>query len=558
MSAAVQAPAASAFELPAADLRPIRWQVYISLLAFLWGILAGLAQALDRVMPTDSTLWKLFPGQQNYYQGLTAHGVVMALVFTFAFSNGFMLLVASRSLGRRPIAWLNQGSLWLMAIGTLLAAWQILANKASVLFTMYPPLMATPIYYFGLVLVVVSTWLTALNVWLMYRGWRGENRSARIPLQAFTVLATYAMWFIASLGVAVETLVLLLPWSLGLVPYTDPQLARTLFWFSGHAIVYFWLLPVYVSWYTMIPDQVRGRLFSDPLVRVVFILFLLLSIPTGFHHQFTDPGIALQFKNVHYIMTMAVFFPSMITAFTVMAALEDGGRRAGGRGLFGWIRKLPWGDPSVSAQLLAMLGFMLGGISGLINASYNLNLVVHNTAWIPGHFHLTVGTAVALSVMAICYWLIPHMTGRGLMGRRLAVLQGWLWFLGVLVFSRGQMAGGLAGLPRRMNVSLMRYGLDIEAWQTSGLLTALGGTVMFISGLLFFVVIAWTLWKGPRDAAVDMPVARVFTHGAESGWPMLDRWPVWVGAAVVLILIAYLPYFLSYSPNFTSPGLSPW
>ena len=80
-----------------------------------------------------------------------------------------------------------------------------------------------------------------------------------------------------------------------------------------------------------------------------------------------------------------------MTAFTVLASLETGGRARGGKGLFGWVKRLPWGDPSVTSQLLAMVLFALGGISGLMNASFNMNLVIHNTLFVPGHFHLTVG-----------------------------------------------------------------------------------------------------------------------------------------------------------------------
>ena len=64
----------------------------------------------------------------------------------------------------------------------------------------------------------------------------------------------------------------------------------------------------------------------------------------------------------------------------------------------------------MSAQLLAGILFMFGGIGGITNASYNVNLVVHNTAWIPGHFHLTVASAVTLSFFGISYWLIPYLT----------------------------------------------------------------------------------------------------------------------------------------------------
>src|SRR5690606_37207908 len=187
-------------------------------------------------------------------------------------------------------------------------------------------------------LVVVSTWIALLNMLLVVRACRRDNPGARTPLLAFMSLATYLMWFLASLPIAVEFLVFLLPWTLGLRDLIDPLLTRTLFWFTGHAIVYAWLLPAYISWYALIPRQVGGVVISDSYTRVVFILFLLLSIPTGFHHQYTDPGITNAMKAVHGVLTFGVFFPSLATAFSVMAALEIGGRRAGGTGLLGWIR----------------------------------------------------------------------------------------------------------------------------------------------------------------------------------------------------------------------------
>src|SRR5205823_5119570 len=187
-------------------------------------------------------------------------------------------------------------------------------------------------FYLGLALVVVSTWIALLNMLLTLRAWRRENAGARIPLLAFIAVVSYVMWFLASLPVAVSFLVFLLPWTLGFVPREDPLLTRTLFWFTGHAIVYAWLLPAYVSWYALIPRQVGGKLISDSYARITFILFLLLSIPTGFHHQYTDPGISERMKTMHLLLTFGVFFPSLGTAFSVMAALEIGGRARGGRG----------------------------------------------------------------------------------------------------------------------------------------------------------------------------------------------------------------------------------
>ena len=193
------------------------------------------------------------------------------------------------------------------------------------------------------------------------------------------------------------------------------------------------------------------------MARVSFLLFLTLSIPVGIHHQYADPGIHQGWKLLHAFLTFAVFFPSLLTFFNVVASLESGARARGGRGLLLWFTKLPWGDPSLAAQVLAMVLFAFGGISGLVNASYNVNLVVHNTAWVPGHFHLTVGTAVTLTFMGITYWLVPYLSGRALWNRHLALVQVWLWFIGMAIFSHALHRLGLMGMPRRTMIGSASY-----------------------------------------------------------------------------------------------------
>jgi len=160
--------------------------------------------------------------------------------------------------------------------------------------------------------------------------------------------------------------------------------------------------------------EVVAELFSEPLARMTFALFLIFSTPVGFHHQFQDPGIPAGWKLFHTFNSMIISFPSLLTAFTVVASLEVAGRLRGGTGLFGWIRALPWGNPTVSSALLAGLLFMVGGFGGSVNAAYALNSVVHNTAWIHAHFHLTVGSAVALTFMGTAYYLVPKLSGRDL------------------------------------------------------------------------------------------------------------------------------------------------
>jgi cytochrome c oxidase subunit 1 len=104
-------------------------------------------------------------------------------------------------------------------------------------------------------------------------------------------------------------------------------------------------MPAYVLWYTVLPKVAGGKLFSDSLARMVFVLFVVLSTPVGFHHQFTDPGIAAGWKLLHTVTTYGILYPSLVTAFTIIASLEVAGRMKGAKGLFDWIGRLPWREP---------------------------------------------------------------------------------------------------------------------------------------------------------------------------------------------------------------------
>lgn len=542
-----------AFTLPETQRQAVKWHVYLGFAALSVGIINGLGQALNYA---GIDILQYFPGMRTYYQGLTAHGVLNALVLTFAFTNGFLALTTARGLNRP----LSSGLLW-ASFGTLLAGvgfagYAMFSGRASVLYTFYPPLQGHWTFYFGAALLVISTWITSINLFVTLARWRSEHPGERIPLMAYISVVTYAMWDIASIGIAVEVVAFLLPWSLGLLGGADALWSRTLFWYTGHPIVYFWLLPAYVSWYAMVPKQAGGKLFSDSVTRIVFLMFLTLSIPVGFHHQYTDPGIPASMKFVHTILTFGVFFPSLITAFSIMAALEMGGRKRGGKGLLGWIPKLPWGDPALSTQLIAMLIFVLGGITGLINASFSVNQVVHNTTWVPGHFHMTVGTAVALSFMGIAYWLVPWLTDRELWGRKMAVAQGWIYGVGVLVFGRGMASAGLEGMPRRTDMLEAPY--SKASWELAGLLTGIGGTIMFIGAGLFFVVLLGTVFLGARRENQTIPFAETIHPPEASGWTLkLDRLAIWVAVTIILILIAYGPFLAYYlPPKLISPGFT--
>jgi cytochrome c oxidase subunit 1 len=545
------------YELTRAERRFVGWHILVATIALFVGSLMGPLQALEF---SGLDLYQyLKPVLQSYYQGLTLHGVLNALVYTTFFIVGFTVLTTIKGLGR-PLSHprLNWIGFWVMLVGLLMAAVPILLDQATVLYTFYPPLQASWTFYAGLTLVVVGSWIEGVGFYLTFGRWRRDNPGVRSPFIALGGVINAAMWQIATLGVAVEILTMLLPWSVGLIDATDPQLARTYFWFTGHPLVYFWLLPAYISWYGMLPKQAGGKLFSDSLARLAFWIFLLVSVPVGFHHQFVDPGIPQFWKFIHAVLTYSVFFPSMLTAFTVIASLEYAGRRNGGTGLVGWIRALPWRDPSVTSQLLAGILFMFGGIGGLTNASYNLNLIIHNTAWVPGHFHLTVASAVTLSFMGISYWMVPYLTGKRLYKPRLALVQAWTWFVGMVIFSNAMHVLGLLGAPRRTPLGSAPY--VPEAWSGHLLRTSVGGTILLVSVLIY----AWVILKtatGPKAAPEDVPevpIAESIRHPQLTP-PWLDRFRPWLVVAIVLVLVSYGPQLFDQisTMELNAPGFAP-
>jgi cytochrome c oxidase subunit I len=186
-----------------------------------------------------------------------------------------------------------------------------------------------------------------------------------------------------------------------------------------------------------------------------------------------------------------------------------------------------------------------------------MNLLVHNTAWIPGHLHLTVGTAVTLTYMGITYWLVPLLAGRGLWSRRLALVQVWTWFGGMIVFSNALHRLGLMGAPRRTMLGAAPY-VD-PAWRSVMPLVGIGGTILFASALLYFANLALTVWVSRKPAPDTVPFA-VAMSGTDHTPPILDQWRPWLVLAGVLVAVAYGPTLirLVISTPFTTPGLQVW
>ena len=488
-------------------------------------------------------------GGIEYYQGLTAHGVINALVLTTFFAVALGHALVSQELDA-PLSIFGAGlSMTLMLLGSVMAAVTIFAGKATVLYTFYPPLKAHPVFYLGLAVFIVGSWI-ALFTWIrVYLRWRKQNPGKKTPLAVVGIFATFIVWQIATLPVAFEVLVLLLPWSLGWTPGVNVVLSRTLFWFFGHPLVYFWLLPIYTLYYTMLPRLAGGKLYSDFAGRITFLALIVLSSPLGLHHQFADPGISSTWKGVHAALTLMVAVPSMLTAFTLAASLEFAARRRGGKGLFGWWEKLPYFEREnwlFSYFFCGLVIFLFGGITGIINASYSMNNAIHNTAWLPAHFHLTVGGPVFLGILGMSLFLAAGVLKKPVAPARLAVAIPYVWMAGTFIFSTGLFWGGLIGEPRRTNLGLTYLNPTSPSYKPEWWITThvgmVGGFVMGIAVLLYFVVLVRSL-AGARSellerASFEIPMSENY-H--DENIPAVRNFAPWVTAAVLLVVVAYYP-----------------
>jgi cytochrome c oxidase subunit I len=505
---------------------------WFAFMVFAFALLLGEWQMFVR-----SPLHTWITNPEWYYRSLTAHGTIMAYVMPTLVAMGLGYAISESAL-KRPLVgarWAWSGLL-LIGIGSVTALIPVSLGRASVLYTFYPPLIGSPFFYIGVVLVVVGSWIWVALMSINLHGWKRDNPGAPVPLAMFANVAGSYLWAWTSVGAALELLLQILPVALGLKATIDAGLARVFFSWTLHAIVYFWLFPTYIAYYTIVPRAIGGKLYSDTMGRIAFVLFLVVSMPIGMHHTFADPQVGSAFKFIHSAFTAVVALPTLLTVFTICASVEIAGRLRGGRGPFGWIAALPWQNPIMLAVAFSFIMLGFGGAGGLINMSYQLDSTIHNTQWITGHFHLIFGGAIVIMYFAIAYDLWPHLTGRVLPDLRLMRLQLWLWFVGMLITTFPWHYVGILGMPRRMayfdfsDAALAPQALSVT-------ISVFGGLLLVVSGLLFITILI--LGSRSRIAEAGNYRFSVAVHEPRTVPTALNGYALWIALMVGLTITNY-------------------
>jgi cytochrome c oxidase subunit I len=449
-----------------------------------------------------------------WYRLVAAHGSVMLLFWLLFFEVaglywGSTMLINSRM--RVPkLAWTVYG---MMLGGVLVASYLTLAGEATVMFTAYPPLEAHPLFYASILVFAVGV-LIAVGIFFanIVGAKRDGTHVGSLPLVTYG-LAVAAIIAVYSLGTGAVAYGMTFLQSIGVIETVDPAVYRMFFWGIGHGAQQVNLAATVAVWYALVALTVGGRTISETMSRVAFLLLLAFIHLGAVHHLLVDPGLGTSHRlmNTSYLLYLAVL-ASLIHAFCIPSAIEVAQRERGfTKGLFTWVTKGPWKEPGFSSLILSLVVFgFIAGVTGVLMSTMQLNMLIHNTLFVPGHFHSTVVSGTTLAFMGLAYYLVPILTRKNLVGVAVARLQPYVFGGGVLIFSLAMLRAGQLGVPRRVaDLGYEGTVLPVDTFvqpqaEASMWLVTIGGMIAAVGGAMFVGVMVATLLFGKTS---DRPLA---------------------------------------------------
>ncbi|MDE2782965.1 MAG: cbb3-type cytochrome c oxidase subunit I, partial [Gemmatimonadota bacterium] len=324
-----------------------------------------------------------------FYRMLTVHGMNMLIFFIIFFEMAVLYFASAVLLNCRvPAPKTGWVAFVLMVVGTLMVEWTMWTGRADVLFTSYVPLRAHPLFYLGVILFAVGALTVVGHFFAIITVARKEKAyEGSLPLVTYGALTAAAIAAVTLLHGAIIYIPTFL-WSLDLM-HVDAQVYRLIWWGLGHSSQQINVAAMVSIWYLLGALTVGAVVLNEKVSRTAFVLYVLFISMASAHHLLVDPGMGPSWKvwNTSYFMYMAVL-ASMIHGFTVPAGTELGMRLRGAvQGLFGWLKRAPWGDPGFSSLAFSIVVFgFVGGITGVTFGTEQINIIAHNTLRIPGHF----------------------------------------------------------------------------------------------------------------------------------------------------------------------------
>jgi cytochrome c oxidase subunit I len=437
-----------------------------------------------------------FITQNSYNQLFTVHGTMMIFLFVVPILAGFGNYLVPLMIGAKDMAFprLNALSYWLFLLGGLIILSSFLADggAASAGWTSYTPLSTAEfspgsgqdLWILGLHLTSLSSLAGAINFIVTIHNMRTPGMTwMRIPLFVWSIeaYAVLLLLVLPTISAAVTMLLLDRQGVTGFFTGDDGALLwQHMFWFFGHPEVYIMVLPAMGMLSEVIPVFSRKPIFGYKAIAFSTIGIAFASMLVWAHHMFTV-GLSNPLQGWFMIASFSVAIPTAIKIFNWLATLWKGHL---------WFR----------TPLYFALGFIalftMGGLSGILLATYPVDYQAHDSYYVVAHLHYVLFGGTVFGIFAGTYYWFPKITGR-MYDERLGKLHFWLMFLGFNAAFLPQHMLGLMGMPRRV------YTYDREGlFEWYNLISTLGAFLMGIA-LLVFVWNAFKSWRGGERVGND-------------------------------------------------------
>lgn len=457
--------------------------------AFAFFVLGGLIALLMRTQLARPDAHVV--GPDRYNQLFSMHGTTMMFLFAVPVMEAVAVYVVPLMCGTRNIAFprLNAFSYWVYLFGGIMIYVAFLMNVGPETgWFSYVPLAGpqfspgkrTDFWAQMVTFTEVAALAVAVELIVTILKMRAPGMTlGRMPLFLWSMLVTSFMVVCAMPAVMLASTFLIMDRLVGTQFYNaaeggDPLLWQHLFWFFGHPEVYIIFLPALGMVSSITQTFARRPIFGYVAMVVSLIATGFLAFGLWVHHMFAT-GLP-RMGNSFY------------TAASMMIALPSGVQ------IFCWIATIGSGRPRFDTPLLFVIGFVvtfvLGGLTGVMQASVPLDLQLHDTYFVVAHFHyVLIGGAVFPLFGAFHYWW-PLLTGR-LLNERAARWTFGLFFVGFHVTFFPMHILGLQGMPRRV----WTYPAGMQ-WDGLNLLATGGAYLIAVSVLVFVANMAASLARG--------------------------------------------------------------
>ncbi len=425
---------------------------------------------------------------QFYNQLLTMHGTIMLLLWIIPAGAAYANYLIPLMIGAEDMAFprLNAVAFWMVPIGGFLLLSSFLVGPAEAGWTSYPPLSLVSskwgqeIWILSVLVLGTSSILGGVNFFTTILKMRMPGMDIySMPLFCWAMLATSALVLIST-PVLAAGLVLL---SFDLIAGTsffnptgggDPIVYQHMFWFYSHPAVYIMVLPFFGIISDVLPVHARKPIFGYKAIAYSSLVISFLGLIVWAHHMFTSgtPG------------WLRVFF----MATTMLIAVPTGIK------VFSWCATLWGGKISFNSAMIFGIGFvssfLMGGLTGVMLASVTVDLHVHDTYFVVGHFHYVLFGGGVLGLFAGFYHWFPKMTGR-MVNEPLGRIHFVLTFIGVNMTFLPMHYLGLQGMNRRV-------ALYDPQFQTINIICTIGSYILTVSTIPFIINVLWSLKKGEK------------------------------------------------------------